>query len=104
MENGGYTLIARFSNADNNKWMHESGDIWYSLQQYGHVTSSSDNNDMVRSSQAFSKVSGDDIKVTRSDDHGHTALLLAAGCLTGKSMRQKIVSFGDFRLFSFFLW
>ncbi|XP_065070697.1 uncharacterized protein LOC135695510 isoform X2 [Rhopilema esculentum] len=95
MENGGYTLIARFSNADNKTWMHESGDIWYSMQQYGNVTSSSDNNDML--SQAFSKVSGDDIKVTRNDDPGHTALLLAAGCLTGKSMRQKMASFGDFR-------
>ena len=95
MTNGGFTLAARFSNLDQNNWMLKSGELWYTTMDYGHVTSTKHNGDMVN--LAFALLNGNDIKVSRSDDEAHTALLLSSGCLEGGSMRKKITSFGDFR-------
>ena len=95
MVNGGFTLVARFSNADQIQWMKASGEFWYSKDSYGKTTSTSHNGDMVN--LAFSMASGDDIKVSRSDDNSHTALLLAPKCLADISMRSKITTYGDFR-------
>ena len=95
MENGGFTLAARFSNIDEMRWVLYSGEFWYSKDSYGDVFSSDHNGDMIN--LAFALVNGSDIKVSRSDDNTHTALLLASNCLQGKSLRMKITSFGDFR-------
>ena len=41
---------------------------------------------------------GSELKITRSDDANHTALLQSiGGCLGGMSFRQKMASYGDFR-------
>ena len=95
MANGGFTLVARFSNFDQTNWMLASGQLWYTSETYGQVTSTEHNGDMVN--LAFALVNGSDIKVSRSDDNIHTALLLSPGCLEEGSMRTKITSFGDFR-------
>ena len=95
MANGGFTLVARFSNADAMRWMVASGELWYNNETFGQTQSSTQNEDMV--SLAFAAINGSDIKVSRSDDNNHTALLLASGCLGGISMRKKITSYGNFR-------
>ena len=95
MVNGGFTLAARFSNADRIHWMLASGTFWYINETHGKVSSSEHNSDMIN--LAFAVVKGNDIKISRSDDNGHTALLLASDCLKNKSLRKKITSFGDFR-------
>eukprot|EP00795_Rhopilema_esculentum_P011625 gene11625-21867_t len=95
MKNGGYTLIARFSNADAGNWMQASGEFWYTTEEYGQTNSTIVNSDML--SLAFSMVNGSDIKVSRSDDIEHTALLNAPGCLLGTTMRARMTSYGDFR-------
>ena len=95
MVNGGFTLAARFSNADQSHWVSSSGAFWYTNEIHGEVSSSKHNSDMIN--LAFAVVKGNDIKVSRSDDSDHTALLLASDCLKNKSLRKKITSFGDFR-------
>lgn len=95
MLNGGFTLIARFSNVDARNWMEASGNFWYQIESYGNDTSTSSNADMV--SKAFSKIAGYDLKLTRSDDNGHVALMSATGCMGGQSLRTKVASYGDFR-------
>ena len=95
MANGGFTLAARFSNSDQMSWVLESGELWYTNETLGQVTSTEHNGDMVN--LAFALVNGSDIKVSRSDDNTHSALLLSSGCLEGESLRNKITSFGDFR-------
>eukprot|EP00794_Sanderia_malayensis_P018027 gene18027-19833_t len=68
MLNGGFTLIARFSNLDAKNWMQRSGAWWYDLASAGSDQNSPfiHNSDMLNN--AFSVVPGNDIKVTRSDD------------------------------------
>ena len=95
MVNGGFTLAARFSNADEMRWVSYSGEFWYTKESYGQNSSSDHNGDMIN--LAFSLVKGNDMKVSRTDDNTHTALLLASNCLAGKSLRMKVTSFGDFR-------
>lgn len=95
MDNGGFTLVARFSNADEMRWVEVSGKLWYKDETFGNSNSSSENSDMIN--LAFALVNGTDIKVSRSDDNNHTALLLAEGCLNDTSIRKKIASYGNFR-------
>lgn len=96
MNGGGYTLIARYSNADSKNWMQRSGSWWYDrTTSYGSVTSTSDNNDML--SPAFWLVQGDYIKISRNDDSSNTALLYTSSCTGDKTFRSFITSFGDFR-------
>ena len=92
-----WTLIARFSNSDAKNWMDDSGDWWYdSIQPAGETADLSYKADMI--SPAFWLVCGSEIKITRSDDSGHTPLLGATGnCLSGKTFRSKMTSNGDFR-------
>ena len=93
---GGWTLISRFSNADSKNWMRPSGDWWYDrTSSYGSVTSTSSNYDMI--SPAFWLVKGNYIKITRSDDSSHTALLYTSSCTGGRTFRSFITSFGNFR-------
>ncbi|XP_028410761.1 uncharacterized protein LOC114533442 [Dendronephthya gigantea] len=49
-------------------------------------------------STAFWELKGQEIKITRSDDSSHTALLqTTSNCLQGMTFRSKITSYGDFR-------
>ena len=97
MSNGGWTLISRFSNADNKNWMQYGGNWWYDrTTSYGSVTSTSNNYDMI--SPAFWLVRGNYIKITRNDDNSHIYLLYTPnGCIGGKTFRGFITSFGNFR-------
>ena len=96
MANNGWTLIARFSNADAKNWI-SSGNFWYDrTSTFDHTTHPYDNRDMI--SEAFWSVPGDEFKITRSDDSSHTALLqTTSNCLNGQTFRSKITSFGNFR-------
>ena len=93
----GWTLVARFSNADTKNWMDETGDWWFDrTTAVGATVDPSSNTDMI--SPAFWLVSGTEFKITRSDDSQHTALLQTTGsCLGGQTFRAKITSYGDFR-------
>ena len=96
MANGGWTLIARFSNADSENWMQNSGSWWYDrTTSYGSVTSTWNNYDMI--SPAFWLVQGSYIKVSRSDDSSNTGLLVTSSCTGGRTFRNFITSFGNFR-------
>jgi len=96
MSNGGWTLISRFSNADGEYWMQNSGSWWYDrTTAYGSVTSTSNNYDMI--SPAFWLVQGNYIKVSRSDDSANTGLLETSSCTGGRTFRSFITSFGNFR-------
>lgn len=77
--------------------MLNSGRWWYDLNSTNGIsTVPSVNADMI--SIAFWLVGGSELKITRSDDVNHTALLQSTGgCLGGMSFRQKMASFGDFR-------
>ena len=96
MENQGWSLVARFSNNDTKHWIINAT-FWYDRETpYGNVSSPFSNTDMI--STAFWKVKGDKIKLTRSDDSNHTALLqTTSNCLQGRTFRSKITSFGNFR-------
>ena len=88
--------MARFSNNDGKNWMKDAN-FWYDKTlSYGDTQDPSVNQDMI--SEAFWKTHGNEIKITRSDDPTHTALLqTTSGCLEGKTFREFITSFGDFR-------
>ncbi|XP_015749474.1 PREDICTED: uncharacterized protein LOC107329265 [Acropora digitifera] len=92
-----WTLIARFSNNDVKNWMEDSGEWWYDKSvSVGDIAKPSVNADML--SPAFWLVKGREFKITRSDDPEHTALLQTTGeCLSGKTFRAKITSYGNFR-------
>ncbi|XP_031571637.1 uncharacterized protein LOC116305805 [Actinia tenebrosa] len=94
---GGWTLIARFSNADTNNWMRDDGSWWYDVMTgQGSPTSATDNQDMI--SPAFWSIIGTEIKITRSDDSSHTALLqTTSNCLGSRTFRSKMSSYGTFK-------
>ena len=96
MTNNGWTLIAKFSNADSKNWI-SSSDFWYDrTSSFDHTANPNVNRDMI--SEAFWSMSGNEFKITRSDDSSHTALLqTTSNCLNGQTFRSKITSFGDFR-------
>lgn len=91
-----WTLIARFSNADDKTWMNDDGSFWYDRQErFGVVYRADLNEDMI--SEAFWLISGAEFKITKSDDPVHTSLLVTQGsCLNGKTFREKISSYGRF--------
>ena len=93
----GWTLIARFSNSDSKNWMKDSGDWWYDKNvAVGRTTDPTSNAGMI--SPAFWLVSGNEFKITPSDNAQHTALLHTTGaCLSRKTFRSKITSYGNFR-------
>ena len=93
---GGWTLIARFSNADTKNWMRDDAYWWYDVQSsQGSPTSTSSNYDMI--SEAFWNVQGSEIKITRSDDSSNTALLRTySNCLSGNTFRGFLSSYGKF--------
>jgi len=94
---GGWTLIARFSNGDTKNWMRDDAYWWYDVQSsQGSPASTSSNYDMI--SEAFWRVQGSEIKITRSDDSSNTALLRTYSyCLSGNTFRGFLSSYGKFR-------
>ena len=93
----GWTLIARFSNKDQRHWMNDTGYWWYDrIEADGKTIDPKKNSDMI--SPAFWLVSGNEFKITRSNDSQLTPLLQTTGnCLGGQTLRSKITSYGDFR-------
>ena len=64
--------------------------------RFGATVDPSYNEDMI--SETFWTTTGNEIKLTRSDDPTHTALLETTNnCLKGNTFRQFITSFGNFR-------
>lgn len=96
MANGGWTLVARFSNADAKNWIYDS-DLWYDrTEEFGAVTDPTVNADAM--SAAFFGMTATEFRITRSDSSSHNSLLTTTNnCLQGQSVRDKITSFGDFR-------
>lgn len=98
-EDQGWTLIARFSNADDDNWKliepsgHFSKGNWWQYDKddtegRGSTTNPSDKDDMI--SPAFWLVSGYELMITRNDDP-YTALLQTNDiCLGGQTFRSKI--------------
>ena len=80
--NDKWTFIARFSNDDSKYWTND-GSFWYDkVTSYGDENNPSSNKDMI--SAAFWEIKGHEIKITRSDDPTHTALLqITSNCLQG---------------------
>jgi hypothetical protein len=81
---GEWTLIARFSNGDSKHWI-DDGVFWYDrVTPYGEVDNPLGNTDMI--SSAFWELNGSEIRITRSDDPSHTALLqTTSNCLQGNT-------------------
>jgi len=96
MVNGGWTLVARFSNADGPNWI-TSGALWYDrTDELGAVTDPTVNADAM--SAAFFGVTATELRITRSDSISHNPLLTTTNnCLQGQSVRDKIASFGNLR-------
>ena len=91
-----WILIARFSNSDDKNWMRDDGHWWYDQNVPIGTPDPSVNADMI--SPAFWLASGNDFKITRSDDSSHISLLRTTdNCLGGQTFRSKITSYGDFR-------
>ena len=69
---------------------------WYDIQSsQGSPTSTSTNSDMI--SEAFWKVQGSEIKITRSDDSSNSALLRTYNnCFGGKTYRGFMSAYGKF--------
>ena len=96
-QNHGWTLVARFSNNDEGNWMEDDAGFWYDkLSPVGQTTNPAENADMI--SPAFGLVKGNDIKITRNDSPTHQLILSTkTNCLGGRSFREKIASYGEFR-------
>ncbi|XP_028403521.1 uncharacterized protein LOC114526203 [Dendronephthya gigantea] len=91
-----WKLVARFSNNDGKNWMKDANYWFDKTSPNGSTTDPSMNEDMI--SKAFWLSAANNIKITRSDDPTHTALLQTTNnCLNGKTFRQFITSFGNFR-------
>lgn len=94
---GGWTLIARFSNADASNWMLDSGELWYDrVFETGEPTDPSLNEDA--QSEAFWRVPANELRLTRSDElDSPTLFRTTSECLAGTNFRDLITSFGNFR-------
>ncbi|KAK3699368.1 hypothetical protein QZH41_006547 [Actinostola sp. cb2023] len=90
-------MIARFSNSDAKNWMLASGSWWYDVTAaQGDTASTTINKDMI--APAFWTTKGREIKITRTDDVTHTALLVTtSNCLGDQTFRTKMTSYGNFR-------
>ena len=76
--------------------MRDDGHWWYDQNVPIGTPDPSVNADMI--SPAFWLASGNDFKITRSDDSSHVPLLRTKNnCLGGQTFRSKITSYGDFR-------
>jgi cysteine-rich repeat protein len=94
-DGGGWTLVARFSNADADDWMLDSGLWWYDqMAAIGDTTNPATNTDMI--SPAFWLVQAAELKLARSTADGHL-LMTNNTCLQNQDFRTFVTSFGDFR-------
>ena len=77
--------------------MNDSGHWWYDrTKDVGETADPSINADFI--SPPFWLASGNELKVTRSDESYHTPLLQTKdNCLGGQTFRSKITSYGYFR-------
>ena len=93
-----WTLIGRFLNGDTKNWMKDSGEWWYNKSVgVGDIANPSVNTDIL--SPAFWLVIGLEFKIMRSNDPQRTPLLRTTGsCLGGQPFRQKMESYGNFRI------
>lgn len=94
-DGGGWTLIARFSNADNvPNWMLNDGSWWFDLEtQQGNPLSRTQLFDML--SPAFWRVTAGEFKIGRSDNDDPSHLLQTnAQCLGGDTFRGFITGLG----------
>ena len=75
----------------------KDANFWFGRKStYGATLNPSNKQDMI--AEAFWRTSANEIKITRSDDSTHTALLETTNnCLKGKTFRRFIISFGNFR-------
>ena len=96
-DEGGWTLAARFSNADETHWMLDSGEWWYVTEtESGQPTSRDANEDLL--SAAFWSVPAQEFKLTRSDNPDDAFLLRTIDdCLGGDTFREHITSYGNFQ-------
>ncbi|XP_028410712.1 uncharacterized protein LOC114533400 [Dendronephthya gigantea] len=95
LSNSNCTLIARFSNTVFKSWL-KNPFFWYDRITYGDVDNPMSISTMI--STAFWQKSGHDIKLTRSDDSSHTALLrTTSNCLQSQTFGSKITSYRNFR-------
>ena len=100
MNGGGWTLIARFSNTEKTMSWVDSAQRWYdSVEEEGATTSSTVNTDMLGA--GFWSVSAQELKLSRSDRLGNEHVVVTTdACVGGLTFRQKIESFGDWRIAS----
>ena len=94
-DGGGWTLVARFANADNvDHWMLDDGGWWFDLEtEQGNPLSTGQLTDML--SQAFWRMPGQEFKVARSDNPDPSHLLMTNdNCLDGDTFRGFITSLG----------
>jgi hypothetical protein len=96
-DQGGWTLIARISNADADTWMLDSGLWWYDeVTEQGSPTSRTANADAL--SRAFWTVPATELKISRTDNGTDGHLIMTTGnCLGGANFRAYLTSWGDFR-------
>ena len=92
---GGWTLIARFSNADAKNWVFSNASYWYDQLETGSPLSTSTNADMI--SKAFYTVSGTSLKLTKSDDSNHNGRMYIPACLYSKTFRELLAGHGNYR-------
>lgn len=95
-DGGGWTLIARFSNADTSNWI-DSATYWYDqTTEVGTPTSVTANADAL--SKAFFTAKASELRLSRSDGSTQAYLLKSKGtCLGGKTFRDKITGLGTYK-------
>ncbi len=103
-DGGGWTLVARFSNADdivlgveNFRWMSDAGEWWYDKwEAAGEPTRRDVNADAI--SPAFWSVWGNELRLSRTDNLDDMHLLMTTdNCLNHSSFRYHMTDFGDYR-------
>ena len=95
----GWTLIAKVSNADKERWRGGFSWWWPGWWHENKATDPTGNKDMI--SPAFWLVSGNELMITRSDDP-HVALLQTTDdCLGGQTLRNKVYKGSDPKHFNY---
>jgi hypothetical protein len=96
-DGGGWTLIARFSNADAKNWMSDQGEWWYDQSSaVGNTLVTNVNADMI--SPAFWTLGAAELRITSSAAANDAHLLrTTSNCLSGQNFRTRLRGFGTFR-------
>ena len=95
-DDGGWTLVARFSNADTANWMADDGGWWYTrTTEAGDPLDPTPNADMLGA--GFWLVDADEMRLTRSDNPTDDHLMMTTGsCLGGQDFRSMLTSYGTY--------